>query len=200
MNMHKNARLAPLGRERLVRMVLSGQTPRAAARAAGVCPRTARKWVARFQTEGVAGLADRSSRPKRLHRPTAPEVIARVIALRRRRFTGQHIAKQAGVSPATVSRILRRAGLSRIRDLDPPEPARRYERQHPGELIHLDIKKLGRFDRVGHRITGDRRGQSNSRGVGWEFVHVCIDDASRIAFTQIMPDEKAASATAFLKA
>ena len=127
-----------------------------------------------------------------------------MIALRRQRLPGQHIAKAAGVSPATVSRILKRAGLSRLRDLEPPEPVRRYERQHPGELIHIDIKKLGRFHQVGHRITGDRRRQSNARsrgeGAGWEFVHVCIDDASRIAFTMIMPNEKAKSAIAFLKA
>jgi transposase-like protein len=205
MNIHHNARLTPLGRERMVRAIVEGgQTPQAAARVAGVCPRTARKWVDRFKAEGLAGLADRSSRPQRLRQPTSPAVVDQVIALRRRRLPGQHIAKAAGVSPATVSRILKRAGLSRLRDLEPPEPVRRYERQHPGELIHIDIKKLGRFHQVGHRITGDRRRQSNARsrgeGAGWEFVHVCIDDASRIAFTMIMPDEKAKSATAFLKA
>ena len=205
MNIHHNARLTPLGRERMVRAIVEGgQTPQAAARAAGVCPRTARKWVDRFKAEGLAGLADRSSRPQRLRQPTSPAVVDQVIALRRQRLPGQHIAKAAGVSPATVSRILKRAGLSRLRDLEPPEPVRRYERQHPGELIHIDIKKLGRFHQVGHRITGDRRGQSNARsrgeGAGWEFVHVCIDDASRIAFTMIMPDEKAKSAIAFLKA
>jgi len=205
MNIHHNARLTPLGRERMVRAILEGgQTPQAAARAAGVCPRTVRKWLDRFRAEGRAGLADRSSRPKRLRQPTSPAVVDRVIALRRQRLPGRHIAKAAGVSPATVSRILNRAGLSRLRDLEPPEPVRRYERQHPGELIHIDIKKLGRFHQVGHRITGDRRGQSKARskgqGAGWEFVHVCIDDASRIAFTMIMPDEKAKSATAFLRA
>ena len=105
-----------------------------------------------------------------------------------------------GVSPATVSRILKRLGLNRIKALEPAEPMRRYERQHPGELIHIDIKKLGRFDKVGHRITGDRTGQSKSRGIGWEFVHVSIDDASRLAFSQILPDEKKQSAAAFLKA
>ena len=118
--------------------------------------------------------------------------------MRRRRFTGKQIAAELAISPATVSRILRRLGLNRIQALEPAEPVRRYERQHPGELIHLDIKKLGRFDRVGHRITGDRR--SHSRGSGWEFVHVCIDDASRLAFSQILPDEKKNSAVAFLKA
>jgi transposase InsO family protein len=198
MNIHKNARLTPLGRVRLVRQVLSGQTPEAAARAAGVCPRTARKWVARFRTEGIAGLQDRSSRPHRVRKPTPGAVVETVEALRRRRFTGKQIAAEVGVSPATVSRILRRLGLNRIQALEPAEPVRRYEREHPGELIHIDIKKLGRFEQVGHRITGDR--QSRSRGTGWEFVHVSIDDASRLAFSQILPDERKQSAVAFLKA
>ena len=203
MNIHQNARLTPLGRERIVRAVLQGgQTPQAA-QAAGVCPRTVHKWIARFQAEGLAGLADRSSRPKRLYRPTHPAIVARVIALRRERLSGQHIAQAVGVSPATVSRILRRAGLSRLADLDPPEPVRRYERPHPGELVHLDIKKLGRFHRVGHRITNDRTRQSSPRGrragAGWEFVHVCIDDASRLAFTQSLPDESQESAGTFLE-
>jgi len=200
MNNHKNARLTPYGRERLVRMVLDGQTSQAAADVCGVCLRTARKWVARFKAEGLAGLQGRSSRPHKLHRPTPDDVVARIIALRRRRWTGKHIAREAGVSPATVSRVLKRAGLSRLRDLEPAAPVRRYERAHPGELIHLDIKKLGRFERTGHRITGDRTGQSNARGVGWEYVHVCVDDASRIAFTDIHRDEKAVSAVRFLKA
>jgi len=200
MNIHKNARLTPLGRERIVRSVLSGQTPEAAARAVGVCPRTVRKWVARFAAEGIGGLQDRSSRPHRLNRPTPHAIVAQIEALRRRRWTGKQIAAETGVSPATVSRILKRLGLNRIEALEPAEPVRRYECEHPGELIHLDIKKLGRFERIGHRITKDRRGQSNSRGVGWEFVHVCIDDASRVAFTQIKPDEKALSAVEFLKA
>jgi len=205
MNIHKNARLTPLGRERIVIQVLSGQTPEAAAQAAGVCPRTVRKWVARFKAEGRQGLNDRSSRPHRLHRPTPMVIVERVEALRRQRWTGKQIAAEVGVSPATVSRILKRLGLNRLAALEPAEPVRRYEREHPGELIHIDIKKLGRFDRVGHRITGDRRGQSNRRatklgGTGWEYVHVCIDDASRIAFSQILPDEKKQSAIAFLKA
>ena len=118
---------------------------------------------------------------------------------RRQRLCGKHIALQTGVSPATVSRVLRRAGLSRIKDLVPPEPIVRYEYREPGGLIHLDIKKLGRFERVGHRITGNRTGQSNGRGVGWEYVHICIDDASRIAVTDIFPDEKAVSAIAALR-
>jgi transposase InsO family protein len=164
--------------------------------------------VARFVAEGPAGLADRSSRPRRLREPTPPKTVEQIIALRHRRFTGRQIARDTGVSPATVSRILRAAQLSRARDLDPPQPVLRYERAHPGELIHLDIKKLGRFEQVGHRITGDRTRQSSTRGrrggkawgAGWEYVHVCIDDASRIAFSQVMPNEKKESATAFLSA
>jgi transposase InsO family protein len=200
MDIHKNARLTPHGRAWIVHQVASGQTPKAIAAAAGVCPRTVRKWIERYRTEGAAGLADRSSRPHRLYRPTPAAVTERIEALRRQRRTGAQIAKETGVSPATVSRVLRRLGLNRIRDLEPAEPVRRYERAAPGELIHIDIKKLGRFDKVGHRITGERTGRSNSRGIGWEFVHVCIDDASRIAFSQVMADEKKQSATAFLKA
>jgi transposase InsO family protein len=208
MNIHKNARLTPFGRERMVMQVLGGQAPEAVGRAAGVGLRTVRKWVARYRDEGLAGLNDRSSRPRRLYRPTPKVIVEQVEALRRRRWTGKQIAAEAGVSPATVSRILKRLGLNRIAALEPAEPIRRYERDHPGELIHIDIKKLGRFDQVGHRITGDRTGQSSRRGrrqgktwgTGWEFVHVCIDDASRLAFSQIRPDEKKESAVAFLHA
>ncbi len=201
MNVHKNARLTWHSRAELVRRVLAeGQVPMAVATAMGVTAKTVGKWVARFVAEGPAGLVDRSSRPHRLHRPTPEASVERIEALRRQRWTGKQIAQETGVSPATVSRVLKRLGLSRIKDLEPAAPIIRYERKAPGEMIHIDIKKLGRFDRVGHRITGDRTGQSNSRGIGWEFVHVCIDDASRIAFSQIMPNEKKESATAFLKA
>jgi transposase InsO family protein len=200
MNMHKNARLTPRGRERIVELVASGQTPQAVSEAVGVCPRTVRKWVRRYQTEGIAGLQDRSSRPKRLYRPTPQAIVARVEALRRQRLTGKAIAAETGVSPATVSRILKRLGLNRLSAIEPAEPVRRYERENPGELIHIDIKKLGKFNRIGHRITGDRSGPNKSRGAGWEYVHVCIDDASRVAFSRVMKDERKASAVAFLKA
>ena len=208
MDIHKNARLTPHSRAELVRRVLDqGQTPKAVAAAFGVCPRTVRKWVSRYRTEGVEGLVDRSSRPHSSPRRTGPEVAGAIEALRRQRRTGQQIAASLGVSPATVSRVLRRLGLNRLRDLDPAEPVRRYERAAPGDMIHIDIKKLGRFTRVGHRITGDRTGQSRNRGkrggktygVGWEYVHVAIDDHSRIAFAQVMPDEKKESAIAFLQ-
>lgn len=200
MNIHKNARLTRYGRERIVSQVEGGQTPQAVAEAAGVCPRTVRKWVDRYRREGLSGLEDRSSRPHRLRRPT-PEAIAGTIErLRRQRWTGKQIAAEVGVSPATVSRVLRRLGLNKLSALD-PEPVRRYEREHPGELIHLDIKKLGRIGSVGHRITGRQTGVVNRHlGIGWEFVHVCIDDASRVAFVQVMPDERKESAVAFLEA
>jgi transposase InsO family protein len=199
MNVHKNARLTPRGRERIVRQVESGQTPEAVAEAAGVCPRTVRKWVDRYRHEGSAGLRDRSSRPHRLRRPTPQGVIEKIVRLRRQRWTGKQIAVEAGVSPATVSRVLRRLGLNKLSALE-PEPVRRYEREHPGELIHLDIKKLGRIGSVGHRITGRQTGVVNRHlGIGWEFVHVCIDDTSRVAFVQVMPDQRKQSAVAFLE-
>jgi transposase InsO family protein len=200
MDIHKNARLTAYGRERLAKMILSGQTPEAASEAVGVCPRTGRKWADRFKQEGLAGLQDRSSRPHRLRQPTAPEVIERIESLRRQRLPGKEIAATVGVSAATVSRVLKRLGLSKLSALEPAEPPRRYERERPGEMIHIDIKKLGKFNQIGHRITGDRKGQSNSRGVGWEYVHVCIDDASRVAFSKIMKTERRRSAVAFLKA
>ena len=200
MDIHKNARLTPLGRERMVTLVLSGQTPKAVSEAVGVCPRTVKKWVARFKAEGLAGLQDRSSRPQHLRQPTPPATVDRIEALRRQRLTGKAIAAETGVSPATVSRVLKRLGLNRLSALEPAEPPRRYQRDRPGELIHIDIKKLGKFNRVGHRITGDRTGQSNNRGIGWEFVHVAIDDASRIAFSRIRKTERQACAVAFLKA
>jgi transposase-like protein len=200
MNVHKNARLMPCGRERIVRQVESGQTPKAVGLAAGVCPRTVRKWVDRYRREGLPGLRDRGSRPHRLHRPTPQAVVTQVEALRRARRTGKQIASELCLSPASVSRILKRLGLNRIGALEPANPVRRYERAKPGEMIHIDIKKLGRFNKIGHRITGDRKGQSNNRGVGWECVHVAIDDYSRIAFAKVMPNEKMRSAIAFLKA
>ncbi|WP_066803963.1 IS481 family transposase [Sphingomonas asaccharolytica] len=209
MNIHKNARTTPYSRAEIVRRVtMLGETPMAVASAMGVSPRTVGKWLARYRLEDPVELVDRSSRPRRMPRATAADVVEQVIALRRQRLVGKQIAAALALSPATVSRILRKARLSRARDLDPPEPLRRYQREHPGELIHIDIKKLGRFERVGHRITGDRTRQSNSRGyrdggrygAGWEFVHVCIDDASRIAFSQLLADEKAASAVPFLHA
>src|SRR6516162_6987087 len=205
MDVHENARLTPKGREEMVRSVVQGGLSKAAAaRKFNTTPKTVAKWVERFRTEGVNGLRDRSSKPLSSPNQTSQATCAAVEALRRQRYSGKQIAAELAISPATVSRILRRLGLNRLSALEPAEPIRRYERQHPGELIHIDIKKLGKFSRIGHRITGDRQGSSNlrsrSQGPGWEYVHVCIDDASRIAFSQVMKDEKKGSAVAFLKA
>jgi transposase len=149
MNVHKNARLTPRGRERIVRQVESGQAPKLVAEAAGVCPRTVRKSVDRYRREGLAGLQDRSSRPHRLRRPTPRTVVEEIERLRRQRWTGKQIAAETGVSPATVSRVLRRLGLNKLSALEPAEPVRRYARETPGELIHIDIKKLGRIGSTG---------------------------------------------------
>ena len=199
MNIHQNAKLTPQSRAAVVRRILDeGQTPKAVANAFGVCAHTVRKWVDRYRAEGADGLLDRNSRPHRSPRTIPATVISRITALRRLRWTGAQIAATVGVAPATVSRVLRRQGLARLCALDPAPPVRRYEHPHPGDLLHLDIKKLGRFHRPGHRLTGDRG--HTSPGAGWEYLHVCIDDHSRLAFSQLYPDETAASATAFLSA
>lgn len=200
MNVHKNARLTPRGREILVSRLERGEHPRDVGAAMGVSASTVYKWRRRYRAQGLAGLLDRSSRPKASPKRTPDDVEAKVIVLRKERRIYHRIAAEVGVCPATVGRILVRHGLNRWRDLEPGAPARRYERDTSGEIIHIDIKKLGRFTQAGHRITGDRTSQRTGRNKGWEFVHVCIDDHSRIAFTQIKPDEKADSATAFLKA
>ena len=201
MDTHENAHLTPKGRELMVRAVLDdGLTKAAVARQFHTTAKTVGKWVKRFQEGGVHGLRDRSSRPLSSPDQTPAATCAAVETLRRRRYTGKQIAAELSISSATVSRILKRLGLNRLSALEPAEPVRRYEREHPGDLIHIDIKKLGKFNQIGHRITGDRTGQSNNRGVGWEYVHVCIDDHSRVAFAKIMPNEKKRSAIAFLKA
>jgi transposase/ribosomal protein L30/L7E len=199
MDTHKNAPLTPKGRETMVRAVIErGLSKAEAARRFNATPKTVAKWVLRFRAEGAAGLQDRSSRPRSSPSQAAPATCARVAALRRQRCTGKQIAAEVGVSAATVSRILKRLGLNRLAALEPAEPVRRYERAAPGEIIHIDIKKLGKFNRIGHRITGDRNGQSNTRGVGWEYVHLAIDDHSRVAYSEILPDEKRGSCLRFL--
>jgi transposase InsO family protein len=199
MDTHKNAPLTPKGREKMVRAVVDdGLSKAAAALQFNTTPKTVAKWVERFEAEGVEGLRDRSSRPLSSPNQTAPATAAAVEALRRQRHTGAQIAVEVGVSAATVSRILRRLGLNRLSALEPAQPIRRYERAAPGEIVHIDIKKLGKFNRIGHRVTGDRTGQSNTRGVGWEYVHLAIDDHSRLAYSEILPDEKRASCLRFL--
>ena len=199
MDSHENARTTPRGRLLMVERLAEGWSVGQVAVAAGVTAKTVRKWRDRFAAEGVAGLRDRSSRPH--HSPTrlpAPTE-AQIEALRRQRLTSPAIARRLGRPVSTVGVVLRRLGLGRLRALDSRPNVIRYEREHPGELIHLDIKKLGRIDGIGHRITGDRTGQSSKRGTGWEYLHVAIDDASRLAFTAIMADEKKESASAFLE-
>lgn len=193
MNTHKNARLTIHGRALLVRRVLDeGLRPIEAAHAAGVSPRTVYKWLARFRAEGWAGLRDRSSRPARCPHQTTAQARRDVLALRQQRKTYRQISQVTGVAPSTVGRILSRAGLNRLSALEPPKAVQRYVHEHPGDMLHLDTKKLGRFVRPGHRVTGSRLHQS--RGAGWEYVHVAVDDASRVAFTTIHPDETGLSA------
>ena len=200
MNSHKNAGLTQKGRELLVERLARGEVPLDVAGAMGVSVRTVYKWRKRYRDCGKTALQDRSSRPARSPARTPARLEAQVISLRRQKRTYDRIAEQTGLSRATVGRILVRHGLNRWRDLEPVEPVIRYERDRPGEMIHIDIKKLGKFHRVGHRITGDRHGQSNARGIGWEFVHVCVDDHSRLAFSQVLESERKECAMAFLKA
>lgn len=197
MELHKNARITPAGRMLLVNRVLGGMSVTRAAEAAGVSRRTAFKWKRRFREAGEAALVDRSSRPRRMPRQTHPDRVEEILRLRRRRNSGPQISARVGLSSATVARILARNGLSRLKNLDPKPPIVRYQRDRPGELIHVDIKKLGRIGRVGHRIHGDY--SIKSRGVGWEFVHVAIDDASRLAYAEVLPNERSPSSTAFLR-
>ena len=204
MNIHKNARLTVKGRELVIERLQRGERACDVACAMGVNVRTIYKWHRRYRDHGLSGLQDRSSRPLRSPKRTSKAREKQVIALRKERRIYDRIADQTGLSRATVGRILVRHGLNRWRDLEPAEPVIRYERARPGELIHMDIKKLGKFQRVGHRITGDRTGQSNLRangnGPGWEFVHVAVDDHSRIAFSQVRESERKECAIAFLKA
>jgi transposase InsO family protein len=198
MDIHKNARSCPASREVLVSRVLrEGWSVPEAAEAAGLSKRTAYKWLQRYKAEGLSGLADRSSCPRRQPGRTSEAQVKRIVALRRQRMTGAEIAFRLQMPRSTVARVLQRAGLARLRLLEPPEPVRRYEKKHPGELLHLDIKKLGRIRGVGHRITGNRR--DTSPGAGWEYVHVCVDDHSRLAYVEVLPDERQGTATGFLE-
>jgi transposase InsO family protein len=203
MDSHENARTTRWGRMLMVERLAAGWTVAGVAAALGTSPRTVRKWrdrfaADRFAAEGEAGLRDRSSRPHLSPARLPAAAKAEIEALRRQRRSGPAIAHQLGRPVSTVGVALRRLGLGRLAALDPPRQVLRYERERPGELIHLDTKKLGRIERVGHRITGDRTGQSRARGIGWEYLHVAIDDASRLAGTALMPDERKESAVRFL--
>jgi transposase InsO family protein len=198
MDIHDNARTTRHSRMLMVQRLASGWTAAAVAEAHGVTVRTVRKWRDRFAAEGNAGLADRSSRPHCSPTKLSASAENDILALRRQRLTGPAIARRLGRPRSTVGRVLRRHGLGRLRALDPRPPVIRYQRDRPGELLHIDTKKLGRIIKLGHRITGDRTGQSSNRGIGWEHLHVAIDDASRLAYTELLADERKESATAFL--
>lgn len=198
MNVHKNAKLTPAGRAELVKRVLFEKQPvREVGRAMGVSERTVRKWVKRYEAAGEGGLMDRSSRPHRSPRQLPRKLVVRIERLRRRRYTGLRIAEELKLAVSTVSLWLRRLGLGRLRTLEPRPEVIRYEKKRPGELLHLDTKKLGRIQGIGHRIHGDR--MKRARGVGWEFLHVCVDDASRVSYAEVLPDERAETAAAFVE-
>jgi transposase InsO family protein len=168
-----------------------------ACQAAGVSVRTGYRWLARHRAEGPAGLRDRSSVAHRLPHAHPPERIRAILALRRLRMTGQDIAQALAMAPSSVSAILRRAGVGRLALTEPAGPVRRYERRHPGELVHIDVKRLVRIERAGHRVHGDRR--TLVKGAGWEYVHVAIDDATRLAFVEVLADERAPAVVGFLE-
>ncbi len=208
MKLHANARTCPKSRRLLVDRLEGGWSPRSAAEAAGVSERTAAKWLARWRNEGEAGLADRSSAPRHVPSRLPADRLEAIEALRRLRMTAAEIAEVLGMALSTVSRWLRRIGLGRRSALAPPEPPNRYERKRPGELIHVDVKKLGRISirGAGHRVTGNRRsqfelgrGDARRKATGWEFVHVCVDDATRLAYVEVLPDERGATAAGFLR-
>jgi len=200
MNVHSLARSLPASRALLVdRVKKQGWKVAAAATAAGISDRTAYKWLARHAAEGASGLRDRSSRPRRQPTRLPADREALVVQLRRSRLTAKQIARQLRLTRPTVARALVRNGLSRLRFLEPPKPANRYQWPNPGDLIHLDIKKLGRIRGVGHRITGNHAGVHRARGIGWEFAHVCVDDASRLAYVEILDDERGETVASFLE-
>jgi len=202
MELHRNARTCPHSRRLIVRRVRQGWTVREAAQAAGCSERTASKWLARAR-DGDRVLADRSSAPRRVPSRTPDDRVSVIAALRRLRFTAAEIAETLAMPLSTTSCVLTRIGLGKRSRLEPLEPIRRYQRARPGELLHIDIKRLGRINGVGHRITGHRRlpqasTSHDARTTGWEYVHVCVDDATRLAYAEVLVDEKADTAAAFL--
>jgi transposase InsO family protein len=212
MKVHANAPLGPKGRGTMVLRVLEqGWSRTEAAAAAGVSERTCSKWIKRYRAEGEAGLMDRSSAPKSIPHRTPDELVEVIVLLRKLRMTGAEIAMCLAMALSTVSAVLLRVGLGKLSRLEPPEPPNRYERRRAGELLHVDVKKLARIPDwgAGHRVHGNRRLQRNQtktnaagqreRQVGWEYVHVCVDDASRLAYVEVLADEKALTAIDFLK-
>ena len=206
MKLHGNARTCPRSRKLLVeRLESKSWSPAAAAEAAGVSERTAYRWLKRWREEGEAGLVDRSSAPNWIPHRTPPDRVEAITKLRKLSMTAAEIAEVLGMALSTVSAVLKRIGLGKRSRLTPPEPPNRYERERPGELVHLDIKKLARISGAGHRMTGDRRSQNARRGrrsrgeLGWEFVHVAVDDATRLAYAEVLPNEQGETAAGFLR-
>ena len=199
MQLHANAASCPKSRLKMVMAVLDGAAITEVAERHEVSARTVRVWLRRYRAEGAAGLLDRSSTPRRQPTRTDEGRVRAIAALRRLRMTGAQIAECLVMPLSTVSGILTRIGLGKLSRLEPLEPPNRYERRHPGELIHIDIKKLGRIERgAGHRVTGNRGAGQRARGVGWEYAHVCIDDATRLAYVEVLADEQATTAIGFL--
>jgi transposase InsO family protein len=201
MKVHANAPLGPKGRlTMVVRVVEERWSVTQAAAAAGVSDRTCSKWVRRYRAEGEAGLLDRSSAPRSIPHRTPDELVELIAMLRRLRMTGAEIALCLTMALSTVSAILARIGLGKLSRLEPPEPPNRYERRHPGELIHVDVKKLGRIrGGAGHRMLGRGPGRHGGKGAGWDYVHVCVDDATRLAYVEVLADEQATTVVAFLR-
>src|SRR3954465_12774281 len=206
MKLHGNARTCPKSRKLLVERIEDGWALMEAAAAAGISDRSARRWMKRWREEGEPGLLDRSSAPHRIPHKTPPERVREIVRLRRLRMTAAQIALALGMALSTVSAVLKRVGLGKRSRLEPPEPPNRYERRRPGELVHIDAQKPGRPLKPGHRVTGDRRGQAHThrngksvRLAGWEFVHVAIDDHSRLADAEVLGDEKGPTAVGFLR-
>ena len=204
MQLHANARTCPKSRRLIVARIESGWSLAEAAAAAGVSERTVSKWLARWRAEGEAGLLDRSSAPKRVPHRTPSLRVEAIVALRRLRMTAAEIAELLSMALSTVSAVLRRVGLGKLSRLDPPEPPNRYEHARPGALLHLDVKKLGRILSPGHRVVAHRRsqkkiGSKRLGAAGWEFVHVCVDDATRLAYAEVVRDERGESAVGFLR-
>ena len=196
MNIHKNARLTPAGRWAIVRAILAGTPAPTVAHGAHCSVRTVWKWVGRYRTGGRTALGDRSSRPHRLGTRLPRYRHRQILRARRRRWSTTRIAQETGIALSTVIHAVRRQGLARLPRLEPPRAVRRYEMTAPGELLHVDTKSLGRIGRVGHRINGDRR--TRVRGIGWEAVHVAIDAYSRVAYAEVLPDERKHTTVAFL--
>lgn len=195
MNSHKNAKLTARSREEMIRRM--GSAPAATVAAGfGVSLRTARKWMSRYRQGGSAALVDGSSRPRRCRSKLTEYDVGCVLVLRRERLTGDEIALRLGICRSTVFRALRKLGCSRLSALEAKEPVQRYQWEKPGQMLHLDIKRLGKIDGVGHRKVG--LGNARRRRPGWEYLHVCVDDASRVAYTAVLPDETAESAIEFL--